>query len=69
VANGYRRGQLRSGILCCMTSWIVVIALYALGMCLFHILGGLGAAAEFFQKWGEATARKRYPQKFSSPSN
>jgi hypothetical protein len=39
--------------------WIVIIGLYALGMGLFHLLGGLGAAGEAFQKWGAATARKR----------
>jgi uncharacterized protein HemY len=46
--------------------WIVIIALYALGMGLFHLLGGLGAAGEAFRKWGEATARKRAKQ--ASPS-
>jgi hypothetical protein len=34
--------------------WIIVIALYALGMGLFHILGGLGAAAEHLRSWGES---------------
>jgi hypothetical protein len=39
--------------------WILIIGLYALGMGMFHILGGLDSAAQAFQKWGEATARKR----------
>jgi hypothetical protein len=34
--------------------WIIVIALYALGMGLFQILGGLGAAAEHLRSWGES---------------
>jgi hypothetical protein len=42
-----------------VSSWIVVIVLYALGMSLFHLLGGLGAAAEWFQRWGETSAAKR----------
>ena len=42
-----------------LTSWIVVIALYLLGMGLFHLLGGLGAAGEWFQRWGETSATKR----------
>lgn len=39
--------------------WILIIGLYALGMGMFHLLGGLDSAAQAFQKWGEATARKR----------
>lgn len=49
-----------------MLEWIVIVALYVLGMGLFHLLGGLGAAAEAFQKWGAASARKRAKQ--ASPS-
>jgi hypothetical protein len=42
-----------------MGSWIVVIVLYVLGMGLFHLLGGLGAAGEWFQRWGETSANQR----------
>jgi hypothetical protein len=42
-----------------MWSWIVVGVLYALGMGLFHFLGGLGAAGEAFRRWGETTAARR----------
>jgi hypothetical protein len=44
-----------------MTSWIVVIVLYVLGMGFFHLLGGLGAAAEAFRRWGESTAARKRP--------
>lgn len=40
-----------------MTSWIVVIVLYALGMGLFHILGGLGACADAFREWGQIASK------------
>ena len=33
--------------------------LYLLGMGMFALLGGLGAAGEAFRRWGEATARRR----------
>jgi hypothetical protein len=36
-----------------MWGWIIV-ALYALGMGLFQMLGGLGAAAEALNSWGAA---------------
>jgi hypothetical protein len=35
-----------------MQEWIIIVALYALGVGLFHILGGLGAAADAFKDWG-----------------
>jgi hypothetical protein len=37
-----------------MMQWIIIVALYALGMGLFHVLGGLGAAGEHLRSWGEA---------------
>jgi uncharacterized membrane protein HdeD (DUF308 family) len=37
-----------------MKDWIIIVGLYALVVGLFHILGGLGAAAEAFQRWGAA---------------
>jgi hypothetical protein len=44
-----------------MWSWIVVGVLYVLGMGFFHLIGGLGAAADAFERWGRhaATARRR----------
>jgi hypothetical protein len=42
-----------------MGSWILVIVLYLLGMGCFHLLGGLGAAGEWFQRWGETSATRR----------
>lgn len=42
-----------------MWSWIVVAALYVIGMGLFHMLGGLASAAEALRAWGEAASRSR----------
>jgi hypothetical protein len=42
-----------------MWSWLVVAVLYALGMGFFSLLGGLGGAAEAFQKWGSKTGSER----------
>jgi hypothetical protein len=39
-----------------MLTWIVVLVLYAVGMGLFHILGGLSAAGEAIENWGRASA-------------
>jgi hypothetical protein len=39
--------------------WIVIIALYALGMGLFQVLGGLSSAAEHLKKWGETSSTIR----------
>jgi hypothetical protein len=47
--------------------WIIVIALYAFGMGLFYVLGGLGAAAEHLKSWGEA--RTSIPQNSASTSS
>jgi hypothetical protein len=35
-----------------MQNWIISLTLYALGMGLFHILGGFGAAARALKEWG-----------------
>ena len=42
-----------------MRDWIIVIVLYVLGMAFFHLLGGLGAAAETLQRWGSASSSSR----------
>lgn len=42
-----------------MLTWIVVVALYAVGMGLFHFLGGLSAAGEAIENWGRASAAGR----------
>jgi hypothetical protein len=42
-----------------MWSWIVVLALYLLGMGCFHVLGGLRAAGEALERWGRASAVTR----------
>jgi hypothetical protein len=39
-----------------MLTWIVVVVLYAVGMGLFHIFGGLRAAGEAIENWGRAHA-------------
>jgi hypothetical protein len=42
-----------------MWSWIIVGVLYLLGMGLFQLLGGLGAAGEGFRRWGESASALR----------
>ena len=39
-----------------MRDWIVVVVLYLFGMGLFHVLGGLGAAAETLKRWGRVSS-------------
>jgi hypothetical protein len=39
--------------------WIWIVLLYVLGMSVFHLLGGLGAAADAIQRWGHSTAERR----------
>ena len=39
-----------------MTSWIITIALYALGMGLLLWLGGVAAASDAISRWGRSTA-------------
>jgi hypothetical protein len=50
-----------------MLTWIVVAVLYAVGMGLFHILGGLSAAGEAIENWGRASAADR--EEHVSPSS
>ena len=40
-----------------MWSWIITFVLYALGMSVLCLLGGVGAAGYAFRKWGETSAR------------
>jgi len=49
-------------------SWIGIGALYLFGIGFFRLLGGVGAANQALQRWGEATARRRYPGRTSSTS-
>jgi hypothetical protein len=49
-----------------MWGWVVVISLYALGMGFFHLLGGLGAAADAIQQWGRSSSAARRPGPASS---
>ena len=37
----------------------LIIALYVLGMSLFHWVGGLASAADAFMDWGRTSAEKR----------
>jgi hypothetical protein len=37
-----------------MREWIIIIALYPLGVGLFQLLGALGTAAEALKSWGAA---------------
>ena len=42
-----------------MVSWLVIGALYVLGIGLFRWLGGVGAASDAIASWGRATAERR----------
>jgi hypothetical protein len=42
-----------------MAGWILTGALYALGMGLFAILGGLGAAGDALRDWGRTSCARR----------
>ncbi len=41
-----------------MWNWIFIGGLYALGMGFFSVLGGVRAAGDAFQRWGETVARR-----------
>jgi len=49
-----------------MRDWIVVIVLYALGIGIFHLLGGLGAAGDALREWGRSSSTVRGPRPSSS---
>jgi hypothetical protein len=42
-----------------MREWIITGALYVLGMGLFAILGGIGAAGDALRNWGRISASRR----------
>jgi hypothetical protein len=42
-----------------MVGWILIGVFYVLGFGLFGLAGGLGGAAEAFQRWGRASSRVR----------
>ena len=39
-----------------MWNWILIAALYALGMGVFSLLGGVRAAGDVFRRWGESAS-------------
>ncbi|MGH2933396.1 MAG: hypothetical protein ACRDL2_02630 [Gaiellaceae bacterium] len=49
-----------------MWSWLLIAALYVAGMSFFLWLGGLGAAADAFERWGHAVGERR--RRTASPS-
>jgi hypothetical protein len=51
-----------------MWGWIVVLVLYAVGMGLFHLLGGIRAAGEAIENWGRASSASRAEQLSPSKS-
>ena len=42
-----------------MTSWIILGVAYVCAIGFFHILGGVGAAADAIERWGRSTAQRR----------
>jgi hypothetical protein len=49
-----------------MQDWIIIAALYALGIGLFHILGGLGAVADALKDWGTRSSTQDNPTRSST---
>jgi hypothetical protein len=39
-----------------MREWLPYLALYVLGLALFRLLGGLGAAGSVFRRWGRGSS-------------
>jgi hypothetical protein len=39
-----------------MREWIIIVVLYVFGVGFFHVLGGLGAAAESLKQWGRVSS-------------
>jgi hypothetical protein len=39
-----------------MRDWVVILVLYVLALGFFRILGGFGAAADAFRRWGNASS-------------
>jgi hypothetical protein len=39
-----------------MREWLPYLALYVLGLALFRLLGGLGAAGSAFRRWGRGSS-------------
>jgi hypothetical protein len=50
-----------------MWSWILIVALYVSNICFFRLIGGVGAAADALQRWGNSSARRRLGR--SAPSS
>jgi hypothetical protein len=46
--------------------WILIVGLYALGIGLFHVLGGLAAAGETIERWGRTASTLSGNQRLSS---
>ena len=42
-----------------MREWLPYLALYVLGLALFRLLGGLGAAGSAFRRWGRGSSALR----------
>ena len=37
-----------------MREWLPILVLYVLGLGIFRVLGGFGAAADAFRRWGHS---------------
>jgi fermentation-respiration switch protein FrsA (DUF1100 family) len=44
-----------------MWGWLVIAVLYVVGIGFFRWLGGLGAAANAIQRWGQSVGERRLP--------
>jgi hypothetical protein len=51
-----------------MWNWIMIAALYLLGMGFFALVGGVRAAGDAFRRWGESASHRRRRQLTPSSS-
>lgn len=54
LTSGPRRGTVST-----VREWIVTVVLYLVGIGLFRLLGGVGAAGDAVRRWGEAASALR----------
>jgi hypothetical protein len=48
-----------------MTTWIILAAVYVVGLLVLRRLGGFGSAGQALRDWGGATSATRSPQSVS----
>jgi hypothetical protein len=52
-----------------MVEWIVVGVLYAFGLLIFQLLGGIGAAGRAIERWGRESSVRRIERTGLAPGD